>query len=92
MHNREQILVKLRCYGETRSPVRPGRPVMITKGNRSLKHMVKWKMSGERDMKMERNNSTVNGTSGCDGRSGNQMCDNGDAAISVTGVAGIGSE
>jgi hypothetical protein len=32
MHNREQILVKVRCYGETRSPVRPGRPVMITKG------------------------------------------------------------
>jgi hypothetical protein len=32
MHNREQILVKVQCYGETRSPVRPGRPVMITKG------------------------------------------------------------
>jgi hypothetical protein len=28
----KQILVKVRCYGETRSPVRPERPVMITKG------------------------------------------------------------
>jgi hypothetical protein len=24
MHNREQILVKVQCYGETRSPVGPG--------------------------------------------------------------------
>jgi hypothetical protein len=37
----KQILVKVRCYGETGSLVRPGRPVMITKGNRSLKHMAK---------------------------------------------------
>jgi hypothetical protein len=91
MHNREQILVKVQCYGETRSLVRPGRLVMITKGNRSLKHMAKWKMSGERDMKMERNNGTVNGTSGCDGRSGNRMRNDGDALISATRVAGIGS-
>jgi hypothetical protein len=41
MQNREQILVKVRCYGGTRSPVRPRRPVMITKENRSLKHMAK---------------------------------------------------
>jgi hypothetical protein len=43
-------------------------------------------------MEMGRDNGTVNNTSGCDGRSGNQMCNNGDAAISATGVAGIGSE
>jgi hypothetical protein len=92
MHNREQILVKVQCYGETRSPVRPGRPVMITKENRSLKHMAKWKMSGERDMKMERDNSIGNDTSGCGGRSGNRMCNNGDAVILATGVARIGSE
>jgi hypothetical protein len=48
-------------------------------------------MSGERDMKMEQNNGTVNGTSGCDGRSGNWRHDDGDVVISVTGVAGIGS-
>jgi hypothetical protein len=41
LHNREQILVKVRCYGETRSLVRLGRLVMITKENRSLKHMAK---------------------------------------------------
>jgi hypothetical protein len=43
-------------------------------------------------MEMGWDNSTVNDTSGCDGRSGNQMRDDGDAAISATGVAGIGSE
>jgi hypothetical protein len=43
-------------------------------------------------MEMGRDNSTVNNTSGCDGRSGNQMHDNGDAVILATGVAGIGSE
>jgi hypothetical protein len=49
-------------------------------------------MSGERDMKMETNNGTVNDTSGCDGRSGNRVRDDGDAVISATGVAGIVSE
>jgi hypothetical protein len=49
-------------------------------------------MSGERDMKMEQDNGTRNDTSGCDGSSGNQMRNNGDAVISATGVAGIGSE
>jgi hypothetical protein len=54
--------------------------------------MAKWKMSGERNMKMERDNSTVNNPSGCNGRSGNRRHNNGDAVISATGVAGIGSE
>jgi hypothetical protein len=49
-------------------------------------------MSGEEDMKVGWDNSAVNGTSGCDGRSGNRMCDDGDVVISATGVAGIGSE
>jgi hypothetical protein len=43
-------------------------------------------------MEMGWDNGTVNDTSGCDGRSGNQMRDDGDAVISATGVAGIGSE
>jgi hypothetical protein len=54
--------------------------------------MAKWKMSGERDMKMERDNSTRNDTSGCNGRSGNRMRNDGDAVILATGVTGIGSE
>jgi hypothetical protein len=61
--------------------------------------MAKWKMSGERNMKMEtcwmemgRDNGTVNDTSGCDGRSSNRMRDDGDTVISAIGVAGIGSE
>jgi hypothetical protein len=49
-------------------------------------------MSDEGDMKVERNNGTVNDTSGCDGRSGNRMRDDGDTVISAIGVAGIGSE
>jgi hypothetical protein len=49
-------------------------------------------MSGEGGMKMERDNGTVNNPSGCDGRSGNRRHDDGDAVISVTGVAGIGSK
>jgi hypothetical protein len=43
-------------------------------------------------MEMGRDNGTVNDTSGCDGRSGNRMRDDGDAVISAIGVAGIGSE
>jgi hypothetical protein len=43
-------------------------------------------------MEMGQDNSTVNNTSGCDGRSGNRMRNDGDAAILATGVAGIGSE
>jgi hypothetical protein len=49
-------------------------------------------MSGERDMKMERDNGTRNDTSGCNGRSGNRMRNDGDAVILATGVTGIGSE
>jgi hypothetical protein len=49
-------------------------------------------MGGERGMEMGRDNGTGNDTSGCNGRSGNQMRNNGDAAISAAGVAGIGSE
>jgi hypothetical protein len=37
-------------------------------------------------------NGTGNDTSGCNGRSGNRMRDNGDAAILATRVARIGSE
>jgi hypothetical protein len=43
-------------------------------------------------MEMGRDNGTVNDTSGCNGRSGNQRHNNGDAAISATGVTRIGSE
>jgi hypothetical protein len=43
-------------------------------------------------MKMEWDNGTVNGTSGCNGRSGNRMRNDGDVVILATGVAGIGSE
>jgi hypothetical protein len=43
-------------------------------------------------MEMGRDDGTVNNTSGCDGRSGNRMRDDGDAVILATGVAGIGSE
>jgi hypothetical protein len=42
-------------------------------------------------MEMGRNGGTVNDTSGCDGRSGNRMRNDGDAVISATRVAGIGS-
>jgi hypothetical protein len=42
-------------------------------------------MSGEGGMKMEQDNGTVNNTSGCDGRSGNRMCNDGDAVILATG-------
>jgi hypothetical protein len=42
-------------------------------------------------MEMGRDNSTVNNTSGCDGRSGNRMCGEGDAVILATGVARIRS-
>jgi hypothetical protein len=41
MHNRETDTCESPMLWWTRSPVRPGRPVMITKGNRSLKHMAK---------------------------------------------------
>jgi hypothetical protein len=43
-------------------------------------------------MEMGQDNGTVNDTSGCDGRSGNRMHNDGDAVILATGVAGIGSE
>jgi hypothetical protein len=36
-------------------------------------------------------NTTVNHTSGCSGRSVNRRHNNGDAVILATGVAGIGS-
>jgi hypothetical protein len=49
-------------------------------------------MSGEGCLNMEWDNGTGNDTSGCDGRSGNRMSDDGDAVISATRVAGIGSE
>jgi hypothetical protein len=41
---------------------------------------------------MGQDNGTGNDTSGCDGRSGNRMRNNGDAAISATRAAGIGSQ
>jgi hypothetical protein len=43
-------------------------------------------------MEMGRDNGTGNDTSGCDGRSGNQRHNNGDAVISATRVTGVGSE
>jgi hypothetical protein len=43
-------------------------------------------------MEMGRDKGTGNDTSGCNGRSGNQMRDDGDAVILATGVAGIGPE
>jgi hypothetical protein len=55
-------------------------------------------MDGDRGVKIvvvEGNrwdNGTRNDTSGCNGRSGNRRHNDGDVAISATGVAGIGSE
>jgi hypothetical protein len=43
-------------------------------------------------MEMGQDNSTGNDTSGCNGRSGNQRHDDGDAAILATRVTGIESE
>jgi hypothetical protein len=43
-------------------------------------------------MGTKRDNGTVNDTSGCNGRSGNRRNNDGDAAISATGVTGIGNQ